>query len=196
MLLDLGLPPGQSSAALAARPNDGLDVLRAARARHDATPVIVLTARDDRGDRVAGLDAGADDYLVKPFALDELYARIRAVLRRHAGRAEPVLAAGDITLDPSTRRVTRAGAPVTLSAREFAVLEALMARPGPCCRGRSSKIACTAGAKRSRAMPFLCTCTSCARSSGPRRSATCAASAISSPPTLDAARPAKRLVPR
>jgi len=119
VLLDLGLPGG-----------DGLDVLRAVRARHDATPVIVLTARDGRGDRVAGLDAGADDYLVKPFELDELNARIRAVLRRHAGRAEPLLAHGDVTLDPAARRVTRGGAAVPLSAREFAVLEALMLRPG------------------------------------------------------------------
>jgi len=92
--------------------------------------VIVLTARDARGDRVAGLDAGADDYLVKPFELDELNARIRAVLRRHAGRAEPLLSAGGVTLDPASRRVTKDGAPVVLSAREFAVLEALMDKPG------------------------------------------------------------------
>jgi len=119
VLLDLGLGSA-----------DGLDVLRALRARHDATPVIVLTARDARGDRVAGLDAGADDYLVKPFELDELTARIRAVLRRHSGRAEPVLGHGRVTLDPAQRRVTLDGAPVVISAREFAVLEALMARPG------------------------------------------------------------------
>ena len=85
--------PAARSAGRGRRPADGLDVLRALRARRDATPVIVLTARDARGDRVAGLDAGADDYLVKPFELDELNARIRAVLRRHAGRAEPVLVA-------------------------------------------------------------------------------------------------------
>jgi len=126
VLLDLGLPPGAGVGG----PADGLSVLRAARARHDATPVIVLTARDARGDRVAGLDAGADDYLVKPFEFDELNARIRAVLRRHAGRAEPVLSAGGVTLDPATRRVTRDGAPVPLSAREFAVLEALLVKPG------------------------------------------------------------------
>ncbi len=119
VLLDLGLPGG-----------DGLDVLRAMRGRHDATPVIVLSARDGRGDRAFGLDAGADDYLVKPFELDELNARIRAVLRRHAGRAEPLLAHGDVTLDPAARRVARAGVAVPLSAREFAVLEALMLRPG------------------------------------------------------------------
>ena len=140
VLLDLGLPAGRPAAvppaagsaagSASSRGRDGLDVLRAARARHDATPVIVLTARDARGDRVAGLDAGADDYLVKPFDFDELNARIRAVLRRHAGRAEPQLVCGDVALDPVDRRVTRAGEPVSLSAREFAVLEALMARPG------------------------------------------------------------------
>ncbi|WP_280152503.1 response regulator [Piscinibacter sp. XHJ-5] len=119
VLLDLGLPQG-----------DGLDVLRALRARGDSTPVIVLTARDGVGDRVAGLDAGADDYLVKPFELNELNARIRAVLRRHSGRAQPVLSHGGVTLDPATRQVTRDGQPVLLSSREFAVLEALMARPG------------------------------------------------------------------
>jgi two-component system OmpR family response regulator/two-component system response regulator QseB len=127
VLLDLGLPPGAGPGAVH---GDGLSVLRALRARRDATPVIVLTARDARGDRVAGLDAGADDYLVKPFELDELNARIRAVLRRHAGRAEPLLTAGEVTLDPATRRVTRGGVPVALSAREFAVVEALMAKPG------------------------------------------------------------------
>ena len=131
VLLDLGLPPGVATApAGRTAVHDGLDVLRALRARRDATPVIVLTARDARGDRVAGLDAGADDYLVKPFELDELNARIRAVLRRHGGRAEPVLSHGGVTLDPATRQVTRHGEPVLLSAREFAVLEALMARPG------------------------------------------------------------------
>ena len=119
VLLDLGLPQG-----------NGLDVLRALRARGDATPVIVLTARDGPGDRVAGLDAGADDYLVKPFDLDELGARIRAVHRRQAGRAQPLLAHGGVTLDPATRQVTRDGQPVLLSAREYAVLELLMQRPG------------------------------------------------------------------
>ena len=119
LLLDLGLPQGS-----------GLDVLRAARARGDSTPVIVLTARDGPGDRVAGLDAGADDYLVKPFDLDELSARIRAVLRRQAGRAEPLLSHAGVTLDPATRQVTQDGQPVLLSAREYAVLELLMQRPG------------------------------------------------------------------
>jgi DNA-binding response OmpR family regulator len=126
VLLDLGLPRGAAPGG----PADGLAVLQALRARRDATPVIVLTARDARGDRVAGLDAGADDYLVKPFEFDELNARIRAVLRRHLGRAEPLLSHGGVTLDPAQRRVTRDGVPVTLSAREFAVLEALLIRPG------------------------------------------------------------------
>ena len=109
---------------------DGLEVCRRLRAAGDRTPVLMLTARDAVDDRVAGLDAGADDYLVKPFEFDELNARIRAVLRRHAGRAEPVLSQGGVTLDPAQRRVTLNGAPVLLSAREFAVLEALLAKPG------------------------------------------------------------------
>ncbi len=126
VLLDLGLPsraPVPDSAS-------GLRVLRWLRGRGDATPVIVVTARDATGDRVAGLDAGADDYLVKPFELDELSARIRAVARRHAGRADPVLEHAGVRLDPSTREVTKDGAPLLLSAREYAVLEALMQRPG------------------------------------------------------------------
>ena len=123
VLLDLGLPNAQQWGS-------GLDVLRALRERKNTTPVIVLTARDALGDRVAGLDAGADDYLVKPFELDELSARMRAVLRRHAGRGEPVLEHGTLRLDPATRQVSLAGVPVALSAREFAVLEALLQRPG------------------------------------------------------------------
>ncbi|HOW48232.1 MAG: response regulator transcription factor [Rubrivivax sp.] len=119
LLLDLGLPRAS-----------GLEVLRTLRARGDATPVIVLTARDGPGDRVAGLDAGADDYLVKPFDLDELLARMRALLRRHAGRAAPLLRHGGVTLDPATHQVTLQGRPVLLSAREYAVLELLLQRPG------------------------------------------------------------------
>lgn len=119
VLLDLGLPQ-----------RDGLDVLRAMRSRHDQTSVIVLTARDALTDRVAGLDAGADDYLVKPFELEELAARIRAVARRRSGRGEPAVEIGDVRLDPSMRQVTRGGEPIVLSAREYAVLEALMSRPG------------------------------------------------------------------
>lgn len=119
VLLDLGLPQ-----------LDGMEVLRAMRARADRTPVIVLTARDAVASRVLGLDAGADDYIVKPFELDELLARMRAVVRRQAGRAEPGLEVDGVTLDPATRQVTLNGAPVVLSAREYAVLEALMMRPG------------------------------------------------------------------
>jgi two-component system OmpR family response regulator/two-component system response regulator QseB len=129
VLLDLGLPSGGAGPAVAGSAN-GLTVLRELRARADATPVIVLTARDAAGDRVKGLDSGADDYLVKPFEVEELKARMRAVLRRHGGRAEPALQHQGVTLDPGTKQVTRNGEAVLLSAREFAVLEALMQRPG------------------------------------------------------------------
>ena len=129
VLLDLGLPAGRGAVGGDA-PADGLAVLRELRARHDDTPVIVLTARDGPGDRVQGLDGGADDYLVKPFEFDELNARIRAVMRRHGGRAQSLLQHRGVTLDPATRQVQRDGEPVLLSAREFAVLEALLARPG------------------------------------------------------------------
>jgi two-component system OmpR family response regulator/two-component system response regulator QseB len=130
VLLDLGLPAGGPRGEPSAQPAGGLQVLRELRGRRDTTPVIVLTARDALGDRVAGLDAGADDYLAKPFEFDELNARMRAVLRRHSGRAQPLMAIGGVTLDPATRQVSRDGVPVLLSAREFAVLEALMTRPG------------------------------------------------------------------
>ncbi|NOV25021.1 response regulator transcription factor [Cupriavidus necator] len=119
ILLDLGLPR---------RP--GLEVLRALRARGVPTPVLILTARDAVADRVAGLNAGADDYLVKPFDLQELAARMHALVRRAAGRAEPLVSYGDIVLNPATREATCRGEPVRLSAREFALLSALMARPG------------------------------------------------------------------
>ena len=119
VLLDLGLPK-----------RGGLEVLRAARARGDTTPVIVITARDDVQSRVAGLDAGADDYLVKPFDLDELAARMRSVSRRRAGRGDPILEHAGIRLNPVTHEVTRGGAALALSAREYAVLEALLQRPG------------------------------------------------------------------
>jgi len=119
VLLDLGLPE-----------RDGLEVLRELRRRDDATPVIILTARDDIQDRIAGLDAGADDYIVKPFDLDEVAARMRSVLRRVSGRGDPTIRVGAISLDPATHRVERSGAPVQLSAHEYAVLEALLQRPG------------------------------------------------------------------
>ncbi len=119
VLLDLGLPR-----------RDGLGVLRELRGRGDETPVIIITARDEVRDRVAGLDAGADDYVVKPFDLDELAARMRSVLRRRAGRGDPVLEHRGIRLNPVTHEVTRDGEAVALSAREYAVLEALLQRPG------------------------------------------------------------------
>ncbi|MEO8654624.1 MAG: response regulator transcription factor [Ramlibacter sp.] len=119
VLLDLGLPR-----------RDGLDVLRTLRARHQTMPVLVATARDAIGDRIAGLDAGADDYVVKPYDTDELLARIRALIRRSAGRAEPVFSHKGVSLNPATREASVNGAPVSLSAREWAVLEPLLARPG------------------------------------------------------------------
>src|SRR5215470_6343343 len=117
LVLDLGLPR-----------KSGLDVLGAMRRRGDARPVLILTARDAVADRVAGLDAGADDYVVKPFDLGELSARLRALLRRGSGRAGPVLEAGAVELDPATREVRLNGQSVAVSPREFAVLEALLAR--------------------------------------------------------------------
>jgi two-component system, OmpR family, response regulator QseB len=119
VLLDLGLPR-----------RSGLEVLREARRQGVSIPVIIITARDDVQSRVAGLDSGADDYLVKPFDLDELAARMRSVLRRGSGRGDSILEHAGIRIDPKTHEVSRNGAPVTLSAREYAVLEALMLRPG------------------------------------------------------------------
>ncbi len=119
VLLDLGLPE-----------RDGLEVLRELRSRGDATPVIIVTARVDVHNRVQGLDAGADDYIVKPFDLDEVAARMRSVLRRTAGRGDPCIRHRGITLDPVSHAVERDGEPVVLSAHEFAVLEALLQRPG------------------------------------------------------------------
>jgi two-component system OmpR family response regulator len=119
VLLDLGLPR-----------RDGLAVLRDLRARRDRVPVLVATARDALAQRVQGLDAGADDYVLKPYEMDELLARIRALLRRAAGRAEPVYEHLGVSIDPATREVQVQGKPVVLSAREWAVLEALLARPG------------------------------------------------------------------
>lgn len=118
-LLDLGLPG-----------KDGLAILRGLRSRRQAMPVIVITARDAIESRIAGLDAGADDYIVKPFDLDELAARIRSALRRSAGRPEPDLALGDVSVDLARRTVLRHGQPLTLSAREYAIVEALALRPG------------------------------------------------------------------
>src|ERR1700736_1475644 len=119
VLLDLGLPL-----------RDGIDVLRELRKRGDATPVIILTARDEIQHRIAGLDAGADDYIVKPFDLDEVTARMRSVLRRSAGRGDPSIQHGELRLDPVAHTVERGGTPIPLSAHEFSVLETLLQRPG------------------------------------------------------------------
>lgn len=119
LVLDLMLPDGS-----------GLDVLAALRERGIAVPVLLLTARDAVSDRIVGLDAGADDYLGKPFDLDEVAARLRALIRRAAGRSSASLTWRDVTLEPATMIVTRAGEAVRLSRREFAILHALMDRPG------------------------------------------------------------------
>jgi two-component system, OmpR family, response regulator len=109
---------------------DGLEVCRQLRAARVWTPVLMLTARDAIEDRVAGLDTGADDYLVKPFSFDELLARMRALARRGARERPPVLTVGDLRLDPAARRVWRGEAELELSAKEFALLEYFMRRPG------------------------------------------------------------------
>jgi DNA-binding response OmpR family regulator len=108
----------------------GLEVVQGARARGDITPIVMLTARDDVQDRVAALNAGADDYLTKPFAFAELLARVRAVLRRAQGRARAPLQVADLKLDPAGRKVERAGKPIRLTAREFALLQFLMEHEG------------------------------------------------------------------
>ncbi len=118
-LLDLGLPK-----------RDGMSVLRALRARKDRQPVLIATARDAVAQRIEGLDAGADDYVLKPFDLDELLARIRALIRRAQGRAEPIYEHMGVAINPATHEATVEGKPVQLSAREWAVLEPLLARPG------------------------------------------------------------------
>jgi DNA-binding response OmpR family regulator len=119
LVLDLGLPR-----------LSGMDLLWRVRARGQVLPVLILTARDATADKIAGLDSGADDYLVKPVDLDELAARLRALGRRAAGRAEPLLRHGELTLDPASRRVAMADFPVELSAREFAVLLTLLENSG------------------------------------------------------------------
>ena len=119
LVLDLGLPDG-----------DGLSVLRWLRQHGETTPVVIVTARDRVSDRIGGLDAGADDYLIKPFDIDELGARLRAITRRVDGCAESQLTAGEVVLDLRQRTVTFQGAPAALTAREYAVVELLMRKAG------------------------------------------------------------------
>jgi two-component system OmpR family response regulator len=119
VLLDLGLPG-----------KDGLEVLHSVRQSRNTVPLVVITARDGLDDRIDGLDAGADDYMLKPFQMKELLARMRAVLRRKTGAASPILGNGVLTLDPVTREAAAAGVSSRLTAREFALLHALMERPG------------------------------------------------------------------
>ena len=109
---------------------DGFSVLKTLRERGVATPVLLLTARDDVSDKVAGLDLGADDYLTKPFAFEEFLARVRALLRRGPAQTAPVLKVGDLTLNPATREVSRGGRAIGLTAREYALLEYLMRNAG------------------------------------------------------------------
>ena len=119
VVLDLGLPL-----------LGGLELLRWLRARGDTTPLLILTARDQVADRVAGLDSGADDYLVKPFDLDELLARLRVLGRRRSGRADPRIRHQGVLIDPVSREVSFNEAPVSLTRREYALLLALLERPG------------------------------------------------------------------
>jgi DNA-binding response OmpR family regulator len=119
VLLDIGLPE-----------ISGIDVLKAARAAGALVPILIITARDSLDDRIAGLDLGADDYIVKPFELRELLARMRAVLRRHNGQAQSVIASGEVTLDLVTHQARYRNVEHILSAREFALMEAFMHRPG------------------------------------------------------------------
>jgi len=119
VLLDLGLPK-----------KDGLDVLKGLRRRGERIPVLVITARDSVSNRIEGLDQGADDYITKPFDLDELAARVRAVLRRHSGHAESVIQVGPLMLNSSTHEASLDGNPLSLSPNEFALLEVFASRPG------------------------------------------------------------------
>lgn len=119
IVLDLGLPR-----------RDGMRVLRDLRDAGQTLPILIVTARDAVADRIAGLDAGADDYIQKPFEMDELAARLRATIRARSGRADPVLRSATLALYPDTKKVTKDGIDVALSAREFALLELLMRRPG------------------------------------------------------------------
>lgn len=119
VLLDIGLPK-----------RDGLSVLRQIRQQQNSVPVIIITARDAVEDRIAGLDLGADDYLVKPFSVAELMARLRAVARRHGGNAQPLLSNGDITLNPADKSASYLDSELVLTGKEYRLLHALLVTPG------------------------------------------------------------------
>ena len=119
ILLDIGLPK-----------QDGLSVLKQIRQKRNSIPVIMITARDAVEDRIAGLDLGADDYLVKPFLIDELMARIRAVARRHSGNAQPLLSSGDITIDPASKAAAYNDEELDLTGKEYRLLHSLLLTPG------------------------------------------------------------------
>lgn len=119
LLLDIGLPK-----------KDGLSVLKQIRQKNIGIPVIMITARDAVEDRIAGLDLGADDYLVKPFLIDELMARIRAVARRHSGNANPLLSSGEITIDPASKTVSYMDKEIDLTGKEYILLHSLLLSPG------------------------------------------------------------------
>lgn len=156
LVLDIGLPR-----------RSGLDILRNLRHQGLLTPVLLLTARDKVADRVAGLDSGADDYLTKPFDLDELQARVRALTRRTTGRALPQLVHGELRLDPATHQVTLSGQAVELAPREYALLRLLLENSGAarCSRATNWSRASTAGAATSRATPSRSMSITCGASS-------------------------------
>ena len=155
VVLDLMLPDGS-----------GLDVLANIRSTGNKTPVLLLTALDEVSDRIKGLDTGADDYLGKPFDLDELAARVRAIARRQTGRAAPHLAYNGIVLDPATLTATSNDIPVNLSRREFAILSALMGNAlRSCARKTTWNRASMGGRKRSKATRWKSTSTTCAAKS-------------------------------
>nr|BFE81060.1 hypothetical protein GCM10020093_036610 [Planobispora longispora] len=155
---------------------DGLTACRRLRAAGNRVPVLMLTARDAVGDRVSGLDAGADDYLVKPFELDELLARVRALLRRGAMAApaseeSDVLAFGDLRMDVAAREVTRAGVPLELTRTEYLLLELFMVHPARCSPASRSSARCGASTSSRRPTPWTstsCTCAARPRSPGSR----------------------------
>ena len=163
IVLDLMLPDGS-----------GLDLLSDIRSAGNTTPVLLLTALDEVIDRIRGLDAGADDYLGKPFDLDELAARVRAIVRRKAGRATPHLSYNGIVLDPAALKASVAGKAISLSRREFAISPRSWSGPEQFVRRTISKNACTVGRKRSKAMLLRCIYTICATKLDAMQSRRCA----------------------